>query len=327
MDFRTQLPPSESPFQLQYQDTILSMGSCFAEHIGQRLSDHKFGLHLNPFGILYNPLSLIDALYFLASDDEIEEDDLFQHQDLWHHFSFHGRFSHPDRTTALEQMRSSIRKIRSEWPKINRVMLTFGTAYAFQNKQTGAFVANCHKLPGSAFERVRLPAEDFIFNYLNLLEEWKALQPDLQVLISVSPMRHIRDGLVENQRSKAILVLAADELVKALEFVHYFPAYELVLDDLRDYRFYAKDLIHPNEMAVDYVWEFFKASCITKDTLEIYDKVQSILQAARHRPFHENTAGHRKFCERQLSQIAELEGKYSWLDLSKEKDYFIQSIP
>lgn len=322
MDFRTQLPLSESPFQLHYQDTILAIGSCFAEHIGQRLIDHKFSLRLNPFGILYNPLSLLDALTFLVSEEDIESNDLFQHQDLWHHFSFHSRYSHPDRETALKQMRSSVQETRAIWSGINRVLLTFGTAYAFQERKTGDYVANCHKLAGSAFERVRLQPEDFLFDFLDLLEQWKASRPDLEVLITVSPVRHIRDGLVENQRSKAILILAADALAESLDFVHYFPAYELVMDDLRDYRFYAKDLIHPNEMAVDYVWDYFRSACLSPETQKIYKEVEGIVQASRHRPFHTDTAAHRKFCERQLSKIAELEGKYEWLTLQGEKESF-----
>lgn len=322
MDFRTQLPTFESPFQLTYQDDALALGSCFAEHIGQRLIDYKFNLQLNPFGILYNPLSLLEALQFLASDDDIRSGDLFLHQDLWHHFSFHSRFSHPDQAKALEQMQQSVALTRKHWPNIKRILLTFGTAFIFRERAGGRYVANCHKLPGSSFERIRLQAEDFLPGYIELLQHWKAAQPELEVLISVSPVRHIRDGLIQNQRSKATLLLAAEKLTEALDFVHYFPAYELVLDDLRDYRFFAKDLIHPNEQAVDYVWEFFRASCFQEATQQLYQEVQAIVQASRHRPFHTNTEAHRTFCERQLGKIAELERRYEWLAFERERIHF-----
>lgn len=322
MDFRTSLPFSESPFQINYRQAVLALGSCFAEHIGERLQDRKFELLLNPFGILYNPLSILDSLERLRQGKAIAAEELFQHQELWHHFSFHSRYSQPERDTALEQMNASINQVHQKWDQIDRLILTWGTAYAFRHVAQERIVANCHKLPGETYERFRLNPDQFIPTYRKFLKKEKDQKPDLQVLISVSPVRHLRDGLMENQRSKAVLLLAAEELCRELDFVHYFPAYELVLDDLRDYRFFERDLAHPNATAIDYVWEYFHKACIPTCDQEISRKVEAIIRAAHHRPFHADTAAHKQFCRRQLEKIAQLEAKYSFLNFEKEKAHF-----
>lgn len=301
---------------------MLALGSCFAEHIGQRLSDHKFRLQLNPFGILYNPVSILQALQNLHTGQNVKPEELFLHQDLWHHFAFHSRFSHPVRQQAAAQMNASIDEAHNRLKKTNRLLLTWGTAFAYRHREQRKIVANCHKLPGSDFDRFRLQPEQFISAYLEYLSNWKAQQPDLEVLISISPVRHLRDGLTANQRSKAVLLLAAEQLVQSLNFVHYFPAYELVLDDLRDYRFYERDLTHPNASAVDYVWDYFKQACFSPTAKEIYRKIEPVLRAAQHRPYHTEIPAFRKFCRRQLQQIEQLEKTYHFLDFEKEKILF-----
>ncbi|WP_170110277.1 GSCFA domain-containing protein [Flavilitoribacter nigricans] len=323
MDFRTTLPFSQSPFQLHHRQSVLALGSCFAEHIGQRLIDRKFGLTLNPFGILYNPASILGSLRLLEAGRPVERGELFQHQDLWHHFSFHSRFSHPDAPTALEQMNASITEVHRNWEAIDRLILTWGTAYAYRHLGQDEIVANCHKLPGETFERFRLKGESIVETYTEFLSRLKKDKPGLQVLISVSPVRHLRDGLVDNQRSKAVLLLAAETLSQELDFVHYFPAYELVLDDLRDYRFYDRDLAHPNSVAVDYVWDYFRRACFSPEAQAIDARIDPVLRAARHRPFHTDTAAFRKFCTQQLEKIAELEAQFPFIDLSKEKQHFL----
>lgn len=305
---------------------MLALGSCFAEHIGTRLLNRKFDLFLNPTGIIYNPVSVLQTLELLQRGDQIRSSDLFQYQELWHHFNFHGRYAHPDPEKALELMNTSISEVHKIWPQLDRLIITWGTAYAYRHLEQDRIVANCHKLPGKNFERFRLSLDQFLPDYVNILQQWKLQQPDLQVLISVSPVRHLRDGLVANQRSKAVLLLAAEQLCRELDFVHYFPAYELVLDDLRDYRFYDRDLAHPNETAVDYVWEYFQRSCLDDATRQIAQRVEPIMRAARHRPFHSATEAHRQFCRQQLEKINMLEAEYPFLDFALEKDHFSQAI-
>lgn len=322
MDFRTTVPPFESPFRIDYGPPVLALGSCFAEHIGQRLIASKFPVHLNPFGILYNPLSILQAVKRLQIAAPVTPEELFLHQDLWHHFDFHSRFSHPDREEALAQMNASLESSGAALNRTNRVLFTWGTAFAYRHLEQNQLVGNCHKLPGTVFERFRLQSDDFIPAYFELLSHWKAKNPDLQVLISVSPVRHLRDGLIENQRSKALLLLAAEQLTAGLDFVHYFPAYELVLDDLRDYRFYDRDQAHPNALAIDYVWEHFQAACFSSFAKTIHREIEPVLRAASHRPFHTDTAAYQKFCDQQLKKIEKLEAAYPFLDFREEKLHF-----
>lgn len=326
LDFRTSLPFSESPFQINYQQPILSLGSCFAEHIGLRLSDRKFKLSLNPFGILYNPVSILQSLELLRQGSQIKEKDLFYNQDLWHHFSFHSRFSHPNRQTALYQMNASIAQVHTQWKQFDQVILTWGSAYAFRHLEQDCVVANCHKLPGANFEHFRLQQDEFLPAYLECFRQWKKENPALQVLISVSPVRHLREGLVENQRGKAVLLLAAERLSQDLDFVHYFPAYELVLDDLRDYRFFDKDLTHPNPLAIDYVWDYFGRACLSTEAQKIAGAIEAVTRAVRHRPFHPQTASYQLFCKQQLQKIAKLERSYPFLNFDEESTHFQRFI-
>lgn len=322
MDFRTVLPARQSPFQIDYPDGLLALGSCFAEHIGRLLIQSRFSLILNPFGILYNPVSILQALRTLRSGGKLSQQELFLHQDLWHHFAFHGRFSHPQQAMALQGMNTSLQRAQRQLQHTNHILITWGTAYAYRHQGSQEIVGNCHKLPGQTFERIRLNQDDFYEDYVTLLTAWKAEKPDLQVLLSVSPVRHLRDGLINNQRGKAILLLAAEALTQKLDFVHYFPAYELVLDDLRDYRFYEQDLTHPNDLAVQYVWEFFRQHCFSANAQWVFREIEPVLKAAQHRPFHTHTAAHQQFCAQQLTRIDDLEKKYQFLDLSGQRSVF-----
>ncbi len=317
--FRTVMPPMSYPFAIAHQDGLLSVGSCFTEHIGVRLSDFKFTNTLNPFGIIYNPISLANSLAYLVGESLFEHTDLFDYQGLWHSFAHHGRFSHPDRTQALAGMNASLHTARAALPSVNRLLLTLGTAHVFVHRESGQVVANCHKLPGSFFERRRLSPEAIVAALVTPLQQLKSKNADFQVIITVSPVRHLRDGHIENQRSKAALLLAADQLCQTFDFVHYFPAYELVLDDLRDYRFYASDMIHPDTVAVDYIWRYFSQAFFKEPTQHILRELDALQRACAHRPFHVQTSEHQAFARRQLHALEQLRTNFPWLNLDAEQ--------
>ncbi len=319
MKFRTELKPPLPSFVIQYTDPIFCLGSCFAEHIGLRLEDRKFATQLNPFGILYNPVSIAQALERLRSGEPFTASKLFEHQGLWHSFAHHGRFSHPDRDAALSGIHAAFGAARDFLPTATRMMLTFGTAHVFEWKETGEVVANCHKLPGAAFRRRRLRVAEIVYRLAPILEELHRNHPDLRVIATVSPVRHLRDGLIENQRSKATLLLAIAELCEAFDFLYYFPSYELLLDDLRDYRFYAPDLAHPNEQAIAYIWRHFAETFFRQDTLELMATIEKVVAAAHHRPLHPDTPQHQQFVTSQLGKMVALEQKFGFLDFSREK--------
>lgn len=318
-NFRTSLPQPAFSFDIRHQEAILAMGSCFATNIGQRLKDLKFDVQLNPFGILYNPISIAESIAYIIDQKTFETSDLFQHQGLWHSFAHHGSFSQPEPASALHHIHEHITKAHTMLPRLKTLLLTFGTAYVFQLRDQQKVVANCHKRPSSDFTRDLLTVEQIVSSLQNSLERLKKHCPDLRIVLTVSPIRHIRDGLVMNQRSKASLVLAAHQLCEQLEDVHYFPSYELMVDDLRDYRFYAADMIHPSPVATDHIWQYFKQTFFESSTQELIRQIDKIQSAYRHRPLHPTTANHQRFVRQTLQQIDNLEQEHPFLNLEEER--------
>jgi len=324
--FRTILSLPPAALRLSYRKNILSLGSCFAEHIGRRLARDKFSTLLNPFGILYDPLSLAAALQRLDTGRTFEAGDLFEHQGLWHSFAHHGRFSGPEQSEVLDNINAALEEGRAFLTKADCLLLTLGSAWIFEHLPAGEVVANCHKVPGRFFRRRRTSPAEVESALADALATLRTRRPHLQVILTVSPVRHLRDGLIENQRSKAALLLAADALQRGHDYVHYFPAYELVLDDLRDYRFFEADMTHPSEVAVDYVWESFCGHYFDEVTQRTQQAVGKIVRAADHRPFHPHTAEHQHFLRKQLLAIDQLEAGHSFLDFQRERARFTAQL-
>ncbi len=326
MKFRTQIPAERSGVAISHQHPILCLGSCFAEHIGMRLKQFKFPVLVNPFGIIYNPVSIVEGMEKVLSGNDFTENNLFENHGLWHSYAHHGKFSHPNKLTALENMNRSLAEVRLFIEKTNRLILTLGTANVFVLKENNTVVANCHKMPGHIFDRRRLSVEEVAVPIISILQKLKAKTPDLEVVVTVSPVRHLRDGLVENQRSKATLVLGLESVCQALSFVHYFPSYEIMLDDLRDYRFYENDLSHPNEMAIDYIWEYFENAFFNEKTKTLSQQVAQVVAAAEHRAFHPASTAHQAFLRKQIAVIEKLEEAHLGLDFTKEKGLFEKGL-
>jgi hypothetical protein len=295
------------------------MGSCFAVHIAGQLSTHKFKTALNPFGILYNPFSISQSIQRLIDGTPYQPEELFQHDGLWHSYDHHGAFSAPEQEVCLEKINTSLEKGSQFIQQADWCILTLGTAFVFVEKKQQRIVANCHKVPGSQFTRTRLSKDEIVLQLSSSIQAIRKINPDIKFILTVSPVRHIRDGLVENQRSKAALLLAVEELTGQHSGVYYFPSYELLLDDLRDYRFYESDLIHPNDLAIAYIWERFGEALFANDTLQLMKEVKKVVQAARHRPLHPERAAHRRFVEGQLRKMEELEKKHAFLDFGEER--------
>ena len=322
--FRTILPAQRAPFSIGHSDRLLLIGSCFTENIGARLHSGKFPVYINPFGIVYNPVSMTRCLnHLLLDNQQFEENNLFEHAGLWHSWEHHGHFSRPDRAAALAGINTALKTAAAHLKKTNRLLLTLGTADVFRLRSTGQVVANNHKMPAALFEQGRISVAETTERITAVLEKIKLQNPDLQVIMTVSPVRHIRNGLVENQRSKATLLLACEQICQALPYAHYFPAYELLLDDLRDYRFYANDMLHPSEVAADYIWQFFGDTFFSEETRRLYTRVEKITAAMQHRPFHPETPEHRAFARAQLVAIEQLSEEHPELDFSMEKGHFL----
>jgi hypothetical protein len=320
--FRTILPSPNYDFDVNHQDQIFCMGSCFAENMAHKLQRNKFATLLNPFGILYNPVSIAKAFSLLLEENPFPENELFKHHGLWHSFDHHGHFSKPDKAATLQGINSALANGRAFLKNTNRLIVTLGTANVFVHKKSGEIVANCHKIPGTEFTRKRLDLETVIEKLSSIFEKLKAKNPKLQIITTVSPIRHIRDGLIENQKSKAVLLLALDKIGSNLDFVHYFPSHEILLDDLRDYRFYEADLIHPNKVAIDYIWDYFKQSFFNGATIELITEIEKIVNASCHLPFHSESDQHQIFLKQQLEKINLLKEQFPFLDFNDEKMVF-----
>ncbi len=315
MQFRTTLSLPKSSFYLSYEKPLLMLGSCFTKNIGTRLQSLHLPVLTNPFGIVYNPISMAKNITYLMTDGIFSEKDIFKEGDLWHSWQHHSRFSSPEKTEILRGINDELSMARNHFAKTKILILTLGTANVFIEKKSNQIVNNCHKVPSHFFDKKRLSVDEVISNLKSVFEKTFIQNADCQIVMTISPIRHLRDGLIENNRSKAVLLLACAELSDLFPNVHYFPAYELVIDDLRDYRFYAPDMMHPTDQAIDYIWQHFTDTFFTEKTKIIAEEVQKINLMKQHRPLHPNTEGYQQFVNNLEERIYKLYLKYPFLNL------------
>ncbi len=319
MEFRTRVAIPVSDVPINHSTGIMLFGSCFSSYIGSQLQQCKFTVDVNPFGILFNPLSISNAIQRLLQGKGVGEADLVQRQGVYHSFMHHGEFSSPDKQACLDAISTRFTRATNALQKANLLLVTFGTAYVYRWKETGEVVANCHKFPESDFQRARLSVHDIVEEWSTLIEEMTTHRPTMKWVFTVSPIRHWKDGAHENQVSKSILHLAIDELQKRFEgAVRYFPAYEIVLDELRDYRFYNEDMIHPSTVAVEYVWQRFAETFFSQRTRAINREWEGILKSLDHRPVHPGSESYQTFAEQTMLKLKEFERKYPFISCEEE---------
>ena len=304
--FQTKIDIPVSEITISYDDCIMTVGSCFAENIGNKLKDVYFDTDINPFGVLYNPVSIKNSLELLLQNNPFTPEDIFENKSLWQSFAHSSRFTGLSEVECLNNINSRLISSVYFLQKTNVLMITFGTARVFREKKSGRVVSNCHKLPSTDFERCILTENEIVTDYTDLLVTLQSLCPDLNIIFSVSPIRHWKDGAHENNISKSILLMAIDELQKQHKNVHYFPAYEILLDELRDYRFYAPDMLHPSEVAVDYIWSRFSETYFTDHTLQLKKRLEQLVADRAHRPFQPNSTEYKKFLEHTEKRKAEI---------------------
>ena len=319
MKFRTEIDIKPFRNRLGYNSRIFAAGSCFAENISARLATAKFNVTANPLGIMFNPVSVADTIERCAAARHVDPSEMAQGAEGWFHFGFHGSFSRADADSAAAAMNAAIDAGHKALTEADTVIVTFGTAYVFRLTENGATVANCHKQPAEMFRRERLSADEIVGRWSRLIENELRGK---HIILTVSPVRHRADGLDGNMLSKSILRVAAAELAERYEDADYFPAYEILCDDLRDYRFYADDMVHPSEAAVGYIWEKFVRTAVTPEAQSLLERVEAIVEAAHHRPLHPGSESHRAFCRSQLEAIGRTEG----VDLSAERELFAAAL-
>ena len=317
--------PVELPcgnLDITHKSRLLLIGSCFAGNIGAALLGKKFNVDINPFGIQYNPLSISTVLERIVDGTPFDDrsPELFEHCGKWHSILHHGDFSRNSKDELITGINDRLSKAHKAIGECDTIIITLGTAYAYTRISDNAVAGNCHKLPAGCFTRSLLGVEEITGRLSTIMQRIIGINPKVKFLFTVSPIRHLRDGAHDNQKSKATLLLATDRIIslypdKAL----YFPAYEIVLDELRDYRFYADDMVHPSTKAVEYIWECFCKCFFNDSTLKLNNEVEHVMRAIGHRPFDATSDAYKDFLNSLLKKIVDIEEKYPYLDFENEK--------
>ncbi len=326
MKFRTEIEIDKSLLSIEHNNKILTIGSCFAENIAEYFKAARFNVLGNPFGVLYNPISIYNSLLFAVEKRKFSESDLIYNQSEWHSFYHHSDFSSHDKEVVLNSINASIKSTNSFLKSADIIILTFGTSYVFKHLEREVVVSNCHKIPQKEFSHFRLTLSKTIDTIKKTLLAIKSINPKINFVFTVSPVRHWKDGANNNQLSKANLLLAINEIVNSESNSFYFPSYEIMMDDLRDYRFYNSDLVHPNKMATDYIWEKFTTSFCSDKCMQIIKEVSKIVSARNHRVRNLHSDEHQKFAVSMIDKIEILQSKYNNLKLNDDLDYFKSHI-
>lgn len=321
MRFSTYVEIPENDLELSHETGIMMLGSCFAQNIGQRLVECKFRVDMNPFGVLYNPSSICEALDYICSDKFFceESDEIFFYNEMWHSWLHHSDFSCRERSEVVEAINRRLSVAKDAFASLDVLMLTFGTAYVYRNVSDGRVVGNCHKVPQRNFTRSLLSVDEIVERVSRVMDRVLERRPSLKFLFTVSPIRHLRDGAHDNQISKATLLLAVEELRRRYPVATcYFPSYEIMLDELRDYRFFAEDMVHPSSVAVEYLWERFAEAYFSSATRQLNTELKNIARALAHRPFDASSQAHRDFLYKIMLKIEDIRKKYPYFDFGKE---------
>jgi GSCFA family len=331
MQFQLPIQITAPEKQISYHDKILLIGSCFTEHIGNALEELKFQVLQNPHGILFDPISVCNSLNSYVINKKYSEKDLFQLNEVWNSWQHHSRFSNINKEECLQIINESQQEAHEFLKQADWLVITLGSSFSYRLKADssqipplggGGAVANCHRAPAQWFDKHLLTIEETAGALKDCIDRLLEFNKHLKIIFTISPVRHIRDGVVENNRSKARLIEAVHQTIAEYKQLYYFPAYELVIDVLRDYRFYDIDLAHPNYMATEFVMEKFKAGFIDEASQKLMEEVRKIVIAKKHKAFQPATNAHKQFLKAHFEKTKEMLEKYPFLNLQEELNYF-----
>lgn len=310
MKLQTHISISKERAALDYSSKVLLMGSCFTENIGEKLSYYKFDVLVNPFGILFHPVAIEKILTRAINKDFFTEADIFYHNEQWHCFEVHSVLDASDKDEFLSVLNIRLKQL-SEYVKIaSHIIFTYGTAWVYREITSDKVVANCHKIPQKKFLKELLSVDEVSASIENTITLLRSENPSVHIIHTISPVRHLKDGFVENTQSKAHLIAGVHEAVEPRNSAHYFPSYEIMMDELRDYRFYGEDMLHPNTTAINYIWQKFKEVWIASETESIQNEIEAIQAGLQHRPFKPESKAHQEFLERLQEKIKILQSKF-----------------
>ena len=298
MKLQTKIPlQPQQHNQLDYNSNVLLLGSCFVENIGKKLDYFKFQNLQNPFGILFHQLAIETLITNAINEKEYTEEDIFFHNEQWHCYDAHSKLSASSKEELLHNLNQQIKATNQQINESTHIIITLGTAWVYRHIETDTIVANCHKVPQKKFLKELLSADEISESLESIIALIKSVNIEVSILFTVSPVRHLKDGFVENTQSKAQLVSAIHQVVESGSSIYYFPSYEIMMDELRDYRFYAEDMIHPNQTAVDYIWDKFRMVWISKSAAKTMDDIDVVQKGINHKPFNPNSKAHKLFLQ------------------------------
>jgi hypothetical protein len=317
MEFRTKVPIAKSSYKISHSSGVVLLGSCFVENIGKKLEWHKFKQLQNPFGIIFHSNPLRQLVERIVNDQKFEEDDLLHYEESWLSLQTHSVMNSREREKTLENLNTALDQSRKAIMDSEYIIISLGSAWAYEYLKNNRKVANCHKIPQKQFKKVLSTGKEITDDLMAIRHEVNKLNPDSHIICTVSPVRHIKDGFVGNQQSKSNLISGVHEFIEQDKNAHYFPSYEIMMDELRDYRFYNNDMLHPNELAVEYIWNRFSENWMSEETIELNAKIDKIQKALSHRPRAENSDQHKKFLTKIQSKIEEIHKKHPEITFSK----------
>lgn len=317
-NFRVSFPVTSFSERISYENKIFSIGSCFSQNMAEKLQHYKFSVFTNPFGITYNPLSIAIGLERILNKNFYSEEELFYHNELWNSFDHHSDFSAAEKEVVLKNINEHLEKSYEFLLNAKTIIITFGTAYYYKLNEKQQVVNNCHKIAEKQFSHLLYSSNEIVERFAAVIEKMKVLNASANFIFTVSPVRHRNLSAEKNTFSKAHLIIACHELCGKYQNANYFPAYELMIDDLRDYRFYKADMMHPNELAVDYIFEKFTEACIEKKSIALMQQILQSKNNLSHRPRNAGSEAHQKFLKQQLSVIESLCAKYSFFNFEEE---------
>jgi lysophospholipase L1-like esterase len=311
MKLRTQIELEKQKYnQIDHHSKLMLLGSCFVENIGEKLNYFKFQNTLNPFGILFQPLAIENLITNAINKKEFTEESTFFQNEQWHCFEAHSKLSAVSQEEVLGRLNDAVTETHKQLNQATHIIITLGTAWAYRHIEADVHVANCHKVPQKEFLKELLPVDTIAESLASTIAFIKSVNPKVSILFTVSPVRHLKDGFVENTQSKSHLIAAIHEVVEPREQIYYFPSYEIMMDELRDYRFYKEDMVHPNVTAINYIWEKFQEVWISEASNEIMTQVETIQKGLSHEPFNPNSEAHQQFVQQLESKKLELQSQF-----------------
>ena len=316
MNFTTKIHLEKYNHPIDYNSSIMLLGSCFAENMGEKFEYFKFRNVVNPFGIIFNAVSIEKLIHRVVNKIVFTEKDIFFHNDLWHCFEVHSQLSNPNKEEFLSNLNAILELMYQQITSLTHCIITLGTSWVYRNNNSNEIVANCHKVPQKEFTKELVSIEENVKCIQNIISLVHSLNPECNFIFTVSPVRHIKDGFVENNVSKAHLISAIHTINHQPSTINYFPSYEIMMDELRDYRFYAEDMLHPSQTAIDYIWIKFFENYINQKEFVTMNQVCEIQRALKHRPFNPNSESHQKFLKNLNQKIFELKKNLPNIDFN-----------